>query len=619
MYLFTPSTTSHLAIVTQLFWLVVLLLRAMKRSTTASDAPVDKRFLHFLLAMIGVELVILAISANTLNRSQSLRPYLPVALIVMLGFAALFYDEISKSYDFNTAAGYLLNKGVYGSALIVAIAFAVNRFTPFLPPLSSKAPYVLVAIVYIWLLVTIFRYMTHSTAVNNLRIGKMLRSFLMYSLLPLVTLLLLLPGFTTIWTLILIDVALFFMVFGITITYFNYQHYVVSLENRIVGTGVTLFLMLINSFGWVLSLVYLRQQLRQQLPLDDLFRANPALVLGFNPRIEALAMRIEVSNMLVPIGVFTVIGSAILFFALRSFYSDVVTRPVDAILKGIKAVEAGDYAANVALHQNDEIGQIAVSFNQMTDQLSATTTELKQYQSHLEELVDARTKDLLDETETRMTLEMEQAIQKAVAEERSRLEHETHDGLLQRLAGAKLRMAHWHRLLNTAHEQMHSELDLLDEQLTLGTSEIRQLMNGMPVPKLENELASLMPNLVSSARSSYGLNVHTTLDIDETRLKTGFVQEIFRIFQEGVSHSGRQGLAKTLWLSAVTADDNERIHIEIRDDGAAVEKTSPALEDGVNLNNMRVRVESLNGKLNITNEAEVGTTLSLMLPYPEMF
>ncbi len=615
MFLFSPSTTSHLAIITQVFWLIVLLRRAMKRSTTASDAPVDRRFLAFLVGLIGAELIIILMSSNLFGFSRPAGWLLAPALIVVIWLGYLFYAEIGRNHNLINATVNIAIHVMYAGLFVAAAGFTWLHSSD---PSASWGWYrmLAVAIAYTGLLAAIWYIMRQSWAAGKDRIAKMLRSFLTYSLLPLLAITLLVADPVRIWMLVAIDVALFFTVFGITVTYFNYQHYAVSLENRIVGTGVTLFLVLTNSFGWILSLLFLRQQLSQQLPLDDVFRENPALVLGFNPTIQSLALRIEISSLLIPIGFFIVIGSAILFFLLRMFYRNVITAPVSAILKGIRAVEAGDYAANVDLHHNDEIGQIALSFNQMTDQLSDTTTELKRYQQQLEELVEERTKNLIAETEARMDVERDAAIQKAVEEERKRAAHETHDGLLQRLAGAKLRMAHWHRLLNTAHQQMHDELDLLNEQLSLGTLELRQLMDGVPVGPIENRLEVLIPDLVRSARTNYRLEVHTELQIDETRLKPGFIEEIYRIFQEGVANCGRAGDAGNIWLSAIETASKEAIRIEIRDDGVTPQPMNTVSTQGVMLDNIRVRVESLNGTLNITNESEVGTTLVMHLPYP---
>jgi len=46
-----------------------------------------------------------------------------------------------------------------------------------------------------------------------------------------------------------------------------------------------------------------------------------------------------------------------------------ITRPVEALAAGARQVAGGDWTAQVNVHGNDEIGQLAVAFNQMTRQL----------------------------------------------------------------------------------------------------------------------------------------------------------------------------------------------------------------------------------------------------------
>jgi two-component system, NtrC family, nitrogen regulation sensor histidine kinase NtrY len=65
------------------------------------------------------------------------------------------------------------------------------------------------------------------------------------------------------------------------------------------------------------------------------------------------------------------VGAAglLLGIGLSVWMSERVTRPVEALARGARAVAGGDWSARVAVTSRDEIGELARAFNRMTEQL----------------------------------------------------------------------------------------------------------------------------------------------------------------------------------------------------------------------------------------------------------
>jgi len=80
---------------------------------------------------------------------------------------------------------------------------------------------------------------------------------------------------------------------------------------------------------------------------------------------------------------FLVTSAIILVFVLRF-----VNRPIRQLIKGTQAISKGDYSGDVAVHQYDEVGQLATAINQMSKEIGEKQAELNiqrnQYQNLFE-------------------------------------------------------------------------------------------------------------------------------------------------------------------------------------------------------------------------------------------
>lgn len=71
-----------------------------------------------------------------------------------------------------------------------------------------------------------------------------------------------------------------------------------------------------------------------------------------------------------------------------------ISRPILRLTKVAKEIDSGNLNTRIEMNQNDEIGQLSRTFNQMTDKLIRSNRELEESNRTLEEKVEIRTREL---------------------------------------------------------------------------------------------------------------------------------------------------------------------------------------------------------------------------------
>ena len=79
-----------------------------------------------------------------------------------------------------------------------------------------------------------------------------------------------------------------------------------------------------------------------------------------------------------------------------AFIVNAVTKPVTELVEATDQISRGDFSTSVRIDQRDEIGQLARTFNRMTESLKQSRDEIEQYNRTLEEKIIERTRQLED-------------------------------------------------------------------------------------------------------------------------------------------------------------------------------------------------------------------------------
>ncbi len=111
------------------------------------------------------------------------------------------------------------------------------------------------------------------------------------------------------------------------------------------------------------------------------------LILSLDMVNQAIA---DASKTVVALTVLVLILSLMVLTSMVKF----VTRPIKKLVVATDQISRGDLSQQVVLNQNDEIGQLASTFNKMVDSLKQSRKEVEQYNRTLEEKIIERTLEL---------------------------------------------------------------------------------------------------------------------------------------------------------------------------------------------------------------------------------
>lgn len=219
------------------------------------------------------------------------------------------------------------------------------------------------------------------------------------------------------------------------------------------------------------------------------------------------------------------------------------------------------------------------------------TAELRNVE--LNRLVDERS-EALEHTYQRLSDEERRRV---LAEERSRLMRDMHDGLGGQLVHA------------LALSERGGDRDL-ERSLRLALDDLRLIVDSLaPTENSIHELIASYRHRVSKLLQRTGFSVEWQIDdsTDDVALKPNVALSILRIIQEAITNAVRHSGGDALLVSIKSSE--EMLHLNIVDNGDGFSEATT--ERG--LQNMRVRASEIGATLDIISEQN-GTTVQVTLP-----
>jgi len=198
-------------------------------------------------------------------------------------------------------------------------------------------------------------------------------------------------------------------------------------------------------------------------------------------------------------------------------------------------------------------------------------------------------------------------------DERIRLGHDLHDGIIQSLYAAGLNLEAIRPLLKTEPEEADRRLAGMRDTLNGSIREVRAYISGLAPDRLRRAgFARAMAAQVTELQAGRAARLDVKIDDSAAdALSPEQSIEFLQIAREAVSNAFRHGRATTLALHL--DHDDAGFQLLVTDNGAGFD-ADRRREGGFGLGNMHARAARIGATLNVTSRPGAGTTVRLTLP-----
>ena len=199
-------------------------------------------------------------------------------------------------------------------------------------------------------------------------------------------------------------------------------------------------------------------------------------------------------------------------------------------------------------------------------------------------------------------------------EERRMVAYDIHDGLIQRLVGARLYLLSLADDASSLHQDDRQVLERAIEHLSAAIVEARRTIEGLRPPLLDE--LGLVPALEQYAldlSQENGWTLHTDVPPNMERLPDSVEITAFRIAQEALNNIHKYAQAQHVYMSIAVR--NGHLILTIQDDGVGFDlEEARNRKQCVGLTSMQERARLLGGTCTITAHPGQGTTVQAALP-----
>ena len=271
---------------------------------------------------------------------------------------------------------------------------------------------------------------------------------------------------------------------------------------------------------------------------------------------------------------------SIFILAIARLISKMITQPIISLKNAALKTGQGDFDTRVDIKSTDEIGALAGTFNTMIDRIR-------------------------EERERRLL-----AMYDGQEMERQRVSRELHDGLGQKLVGAKLQLENCEGQDYPCLQKTFGEIKNVFGSLI---EETRQISNDLMPPALnELGLANALEHLCNTLGRQSNLEIEFYshgLDVPPNNKTTVY---LYRIAQESLNNAIRHSGANDISMQLIENKENLILILEDNGKGFDVGQSEPGSGNG--LYNMRERARILGGTLNVETGPGKGTTIRVKIP-----
>jgi two-component system NtrC family sensor kinase len=265
-----------------------------------------------------------------------------------------------------------------------------------------------------------------------------------------------------------------------------------------------------------------------------------------------------------------VVLSVFLYFYVRRF----IRRPVAGLMQGVRRVAAGDLDHQIGIESRNEIGELALAFNQMTRDLKKARQEIEEWGLRMQDRVRERTAEL--EVAQAQLLQSQKLV--SMGKLAASVAHEINNPLMGILTFIRTFQG-WIRKGNfppEKYEEFRSDIDIMGRETMRISKIVRNLLAFARRSKLErrehsiNELLIQSLELVNHRLSMAEIDIDLRLDphLPNLMVDAGQMQQTFmNLILNAAEAMGKSG---TLTVSSAMRPDGKSIAVTIKDTGPGI-------------------------------------------------
>lgn len=217
---------------------------------------------------------------------------------------------------------------------------------------------------------------------------------------------------------------------------------------------------------------------------------------------------------------------------------------------------------------------------------------------------------LIEREQEQMKLERE--VIDSTENERSRIGHELHDSIGQKLTAVLMTANALHEALRLDVPELSVKTEILTQQLRESLTEVRGLSHGLaPVPLWEHGLEHALQELADSTFQSTGIRCVFECGITLPTCPETVAGNLYRIAQEAVGNALKHASAQEIRIGLEYHEGS--LVLEVDDDGVGLPEATPS-KSGIGFRVMRHRATMIAGKFGAGAPPAGGTRISIHIP-----
>lgn len=195
-------------------------------------------------------------------------------------------------------------------------------------------------------------------------------------------------------------------------------------------------------------------------------------------------------------------------------------------------------------------------------------------------------------------------------EERKRISKDLHDGVGQQLSGLKMAFQKLGKNLEKKLPEHKNEIDLLARIVSESADEVRSISHQM-MPRALTELGLLeaMEDMLEKSLGLSGINYEFEHFGLNDRLSENVEISLYRVCQELINNIIKHSGAKKVTIQLFK--NGQKVIMVVEDDGNGMKSNQ---SDGHGLLNMRSRINTLHGEMNLEPSPGSGTLATVRIP-----